>query len=237
MHTLGLTFVKEEQKNIEALNALNNDPTRDDYLNDWSLKPKQYLFAYAPDSAVRNHLDPFVYGRYQTEFEDSSEDVEKKYADLSEEEKEKYPTIHDYASDDYEIAYDENGNERYGHYFNPNGKYDYWNIGNVWVNNLKGKNGKYNTVLPFDDVDWDWNDLFNGQDYPSPFWFVDTNGEWRDADCFNDLADWSKLFLSYIESLKSLPDAERKDIVVYTVYGRSNWRPIGCQPLTNMYSI
>ena len=221
MHTLGLTFVKEEQKNIEALNALNSNPALDEHNSDENWldtqirNHKNYFFAYIPGTVVRNLLDTFSCNEHRTEFEDCTDDVKEEFADLTEEEKEEYPSIHDYASEDYEIAYDENGNERYGYYFNPNSQFDYWSIGGNWEKCLRGKNGQKYTALPFDDVDW--NNLFSELDYPYPLWYVDTNGEWQDADCFNEMDDWSKMFYSFIENMKSLPDEERKDIVVYTV--------------------
>lgn len=119
----------------------------------------------------------------------------------------------------YITEVDENGEERYGFYYNPDGRFDYYTIAEIGY--LLGKDGKEYDVLRFDDVDWDNLIDYNLEksEYRYPFFYYTTEGEWRQntSQEFKFDSDWKKDLQSYIETIKSKPEPEREKILVYTV--------------------
>lgn len=217
LHYLGLTFTNEQESVINAMKDSIIMNSKNDYQDDDCEEDiiKQYIFRKIHKPAIAKTLDQFCHSNedYFQPF-DCTDEIKEEFASLSDDEKEEYPTIQSFAENGYGyiVETDKNGNEKYVDYCKPNGRFDYWLIGGWWSGYLLGKDGNKYDVLQFDDVDWD-NQLAKEV---NPYWMLTIAGNWvENSD--ESRENMRKKIHEYIDELKSLPELERKNIVVYTI--------------------
>ena len=222
---MGLTFTNERESLIAALkkdqyfvrNETNSNCEKTDELDEEDENDiiRSFRFIWHNKPSVDGVLSPFFFSN-EKYFEpcDCTDEIKEAYASLSGDEKEEYPTIQSLAEEGYGyvVETDENGDEKYVDYYNPNGRFDYWLIGGRWRGYLLGKDGHKYDALPFDDVDWD-NQL--AKDI-IPFWMLTIDGNWVERPDESG-EDMRNKIHEYIDELKALSELERKNIVVYTI--------------------
>lgn len=95
-----------------------------------------------------------------TVFEDCTESVIKGFNELSEEEKEEYGSVYIY-NDRYtqydEKTVEENGKyvTKYGYYYNPNAKWDWYEIGGRWNNSIPTIQGENVNTCKVKDINFE----------------------------------------------------------------------------------
>jgi len=118
-------------------------------------------------------------------FDDQTEDVVASYAarkdTMTVRERMEYNTLHKYATEYFRMKCitDEQGNNRYGYYYNPNAKWDWYSEGGRWDGFIKTLDKTAPMPInsaPFEAIDWDTM----LKDENIPFCIVTAGGEWRE---------------------------------------------------------
>lgn len=164
------------------------------------------------------------------EFFDCTEEVEETFNSLPDKDedkktkhpcdKEHYPTIKSLAEDWF--GYEEIDG-KYGHFANPNAKYDWYQDGG-WGGFIYGKDGDGYNSLPFNDIDWDAMLSTTKNHIPDCFvdmfglWFERGNmGWWGISTNEKPKNIWDDEFKEFINSVLKMKDTDKENIVVYAV--------------------
>ena len=189
------------------------------------------IFVDTSKTTLEDVLKPYS-SDLEVTFEDRTRMVMKSYVTLPADDpsapcdRKRFPTERDLAMRYYGYGthFDDKGRARFGFFYNPDTKWDWYAVGNRWDGYLEAKNGAKGNKLPFDEVDFDVMKADPAR--MMPFCFVDLKGVWHEAGrmCFfalvadkKDEKKWAEEVIVNVDDMRNLPESRRKNIVVYAV--------------------